>query len=307
MFTNKIKNLVISAGGVMIISYLGVLRFLDEKNIITNIQSYYGVSAGAILSLMLTLKYSIDEIEKFLFSFDFQKLLSDFDIDNFINNLSLSNGKNAEIVIKSVIIYKLGDNYDNITFIDLFNKTNIELNVYAMCCEENTMHEFNHLKTPDIPIWKAIAASSRIPIVYSPIKINNLTFVDGAVINKYPIQLIPKEKLPATLGILCECQQINNSTFDNQNLNNLLNIIYHIIDIDYIIYSPYNLQTIHIIIPSEVNINPIDFDLSIEQKKILFDIGYQAAKNQISKLIPNNFRCDCQCHNKIKRRYTSEF
>ena len=44
-----IKNLVISGGGIKIISALGVIKYLEENNNLKSINKFYGTSAGSIL------------------------------------------------------------------------------------------------------------------------------------------------------------------------------------------------------------------------------------------------------------------
>ena len=44
-----IKNLVLSGCGVKIFLYLGILKYLDEINILKNITRYVGCSAGSLI------------------------------------------------------------------------------------------------------------------------------------------------------------------------------------------------------------------------------------------------------------------
>jgi predicted acylesterase/phospholipase RssA len=66
--TNTIKHLVISGGGVTGFSFFGSLRESSERNIwnIENIETIYGTSIGALIGVMLALKYDWNTLETYL-------------------------------------------------------------------------------------------------------------------------------------------------------------------------------------------------------------------------------------------------
>ena len=59
MTTTTIKHLIISGGGPTIIQTLGSLHYLYENEFINvdNIQSIYATSAGAIIAVLLCLRF----------------------------------------------------------------------------------------------------------------------------------------------------------------------------------------------------------------------------------------------------------
>ena len=66
-----IKNLVFKGGGVLGIAYVGVIEVLEQKQILQQIQSIAGTSAGAIIATLLSLKYNAAEVFNVLQSTDF--------------------------------------------------------------------------------------------------------------------------------------------------------------------------------------------------------------------------------------------
>ena len=50
--TNNIKHLVLSGGGLLGISYIGLLRYLEESHSIANIKSISGCSAGSFFGCL---------------------------------------------------------------------------------------------------------------------------------------------------------------------------------------------------------------------------------------------------------------
>ena len=61
---NIIKNLVFSGGSSKGFSYLGVLKALDEFNILDNIEELAGTSIGALFCCYIVLKYHPDDLIK---------------------------------------------------------------------------------------------------------------------------------------------------------------------------------------------------------------------------------------------------
>jgi predicted acylesterase/phospholipase RssA len=279
------KNLVISSGGVIILSLLGSLKYFNEQELLKNIKCYFGVSAGAILSTMLVLDYTIDEIKDFLINFDLLKFVGNYDITNFITNYGFSFGENREIIAQSIIIYKLGEENKDYTFKQLYDDKNKELNLFATCVEDKTLWKFSHNSNENVPIWKAILASSNIPFVFAPVEIDNKTFIDGAVINEYPINYVPDNELDETLGIYYN----NTYNLDLNHLNSIPNLKYYLEIMFLYIANKFNYSnkyTIKICLPDEYKDYSYKFDISNEEKHILIDIGYNITKHHY-KFIAN--------------------
>ena len=61
-----IKNIVFTSGGTRGICYIGVIKLLEEYNLLKNLNTYCGVSIGSIFALLLLLDYSYKELEELL-------------------------------------------------------------------------------------------------------------------------------------------------------------------------------------------------------------------------------------------------
>jgi predicted acylesterase/phospholipase RssA len=68
------KNLVISGGGFNCFQFFGIIKYLDDNNLLKEINKYISVSAGSLISLLLIIGYKFNEIENFLIKFDFSKI-----------------------------------------------------------------------------------------------------------------------------------------------------------------------------------------------------------------------------------------
>jgi predicted acylesterase/phospholipase RssA len=75
------RRLLFSGGGVRVISYLGALQVFQENNLLKHVREFCGVSAGALVALMLALGYSFRVIERFCYEFDFNSMHT-FDLES---------------------------------------------------------------------------------------------------------------------------------------------------------------------------------------------------------------------------------
>ena len=93
-----IKNLVLSSGSIIGISYLGCLQILEERNLVENIENILGCSVGALFGLYMCLGYNSSELHQILKKVNFSDLtnIEYDDIINFTENLGLQDYKNYE-------------------------------------------------------------------------------------------------------------------------------------------------------------------------------------------------------------------
>ena len=64
----KIKHIVISGGGINLFTIYGCLKYLNKKKLwhIKNIKSLYGSSCGSLLSLLICLDITWNELDLYL-------------------------------------------------------------------------------------------------------------------------------------------------------------------------------------------------------------------------------------------------
>ena len=279
------KNLVISSGGINILCLLGSLKYLNENNLLNNTKCFFGVSAGAILCTMLALEYTIDEMKDFFINFNLLKFVGEYDITNFINNYGFSFGESRDIIGQSIIIYKLGEQNKDYTFKQLYNDTKKELNIFSTCVEDNTLCQFSHKSNENVPIWKAMASSCNIPFIFTPVHINNKTFIDGALINGFPMNYVDNNEMNNTIGLL-----INNNNNKIDYFDNIPNLKYYL-ETYFLYISPkckchnsYK-NTIEICLPEKYKNFTYKFDISNEDKNILIDIGYNITKDKYQIIV----------------------
>lgn len=202
------KNLVLSGGGTKGIIHLGVLSELIEQKIIiiNRLKNIIGSSVGAIIGCLLIIGFKIDEIMEFLVKIDFSKLFR----PNFLNifsNYGIENGIIITGIISQILLQKT--EIPEITFSQLFIKTKIGFHITGSCLDTKKTELFNHIETPNMKIIDAIRISISLPGFFTPIVLNEKTYIDGGVLNNYPINYFSDE-LDFTIGIyLCNNYNTN--------------------------------------------------------------------------------------------------
>jgi predicted acylesterase/phospholipase RssA len=219
-----IKNLVFSGGSSKGFSYLGVLKALDEFNILDNIEELAGTSIGALFCCYIVLKYHPDDLIKIFMELDLNWLhnINSDSILNLLNKYGLDNGENVIKFLELIISFKFPNKSpSSITFIDLWNYNPIKITLTGCRVYQDfiDLELYNHILTPSMSIIKALRISMSIPPLFTPLDEDKYHLMDGGIINNYPIDLF-KDQKDTTLGILAY------ETLENKKCNNAILIAY---------------------------------------------------------------------------------
>lgn len=199
-----IKNIVLSASGSKIFIHCGFLKYLEKNKLLDKLENIIGCSGGAFIGFLITIGYNIDTIIEVFLNINYDKLkkIDSDSILNFFDNWGIDNSEGFKRVITIFLKTKL--NTTNITFKELYDKTNINLVITASNLCKNTEVFFDYIKFPDMDVIQAILMSISIPILFTPKKYDEEIYVDGALLCSYPIEYIEINKLKyeETLGIV---------------------------------------------------------------------------------------------------------
>ena len=264
-----IKNLVLSSGSIIGISYLGCLQILEERNLVENIENILGCSVGALFGLYMCLGYNSSELHQILKKVNFSDLtnIEYDDIINFTENLGLQDG--IKIMKITEIMIKAKTKNPDITFSELYNLTKKNLIVLTTCLTDRKEEYFNYILTPDVKIIDAVRMSISIPFLFKPVIYKNKYYVDGAVINSYPMDYF-KDEMDKTLGILIH-------TLGSCNIKNIEDFCLSILFCSLInkkndTYEKYKHNTI-LISKYTKACSGFEFSIDDEVKEVLIKIG----------------------------------
>jgi len=179
----KYDEIIISSGGNKGIATLGSLTHFSKNYPIHKIKYLTGSSFGAIICMLLNIGYSIDELNDILFKINFMEF-QECKIINFINTCGFDEGTKFYNFLKATILNK---NFSsNITFNELYEKTNKILTVAVVNITKGITEYHNYQTTPDLSIVLSIRMSSNIPILFSPVIYNDNYYIDGGLLDPFP-------------------------------------------------------------------------------------------------------------------------
>ncbi len=252
------KRLVLSSGSLKGFQYVGVLRALEEKNLVAQIQEYVGVSIGSLFSLFMILNFTSNEIEKLLLELDLKALmypniLQLTDIYGIIDPSGIIN------LIKDMLAKK--NVSPDITMHGLYQRYQKTLIVYTtMLGDEHRGIALTHESHPELEVWRAVLMSISIPFIFPPVRYNSNLYIDGAIKNNFPID---RYDIDETLG--CNLLDLVGAedTFGNY-VQRVYSSIYSNVEDD----EKYN------IINLKVCLSTLVFFLDNDTKQMLFKAGY---------------------------------
>jgi predicted acylesterase/phospholipase RssA len=278
-FSTKYDNLVLSGGGVKGICHLGAIDQLVKKGLIDlkKLKNLAGTSVGSLIGCLIVLGFKIDEIWNFIVKIDFKYLFKP-NIMNFLTDYGIEDGTTITDLIEQIIFSKTS--LHNITFIQLYNITKISFHITGSCLTTKQSIVFNHTTTPDTMVSKAIRISISIPGFFTPITLNNNQYIDGGVLNNYPIDIF-KDDLDRTIGIIL-CYD-NRTDYDcpEQYFISIFNLF-----IDHyqsLFLSNTNHQSMIKIINTYLDISSCNFYISNENKQKLFKTGSDSVDSMINE------------------------
>ncbi|WP_456295153.1 patatin-like phospholipase family protein [Vibrio sp. AK197] len=196
------KNLVFEGGGVKGIAYLGALKVLNEKNILENIQRVGGTSAGAINAVLVGLGYSEKETEAILWNLDFNNFMDDSwgisrDTQRLLNEFGWYKGDFFRHWIAQLIKAKTGNTESTFADIEALKQAKGFKSMYFMGTNLSTSFSevFSAEHTPRICVADAARISMSIPLFFaSKRSMRGDVYVDGGVLDNYPIKLFDRKK-----------------------------------------------------------------------------------------------------------------
>lgn len=171
-------GIVLSGGGIRGIAHLGVLKALKNFDITPDFIS--GTSAGAIVGA--TLASGIDPQKAFNIYME-TKLWRFF--RPALGSLGLINIETTNLLFKE---YLLKENIEDLE---------IPLTITAVNFSEGKAVQFTKG-----PLIKAIHASCCIPGIFKPVMINDQMYVDGGIINNFPVEPL-MDKCDFIIGSSC--------------------------------------------------------------------------------------------------------
>ncbi len=226
-----IKHIVISGGGPTGIKALGALQHLEKHEFwnIENIESMYCTSAGAIIGLLVALKFDWDTINNYIIKRPWHEAyqIGVNQIFEAYNKKGLFDEKVIDIFYKPFFNSK--DISMKMTMSEFYKYTKIDFHVFTLEMNRFEIVDISYKTHPDLELLKAIHMTIALPLVISPCCIGDDCFVDGGMISNYPLNYCIKNNCITDTNGYNEILGLRNNyvkdtdTKNNNGNNNIVN------------------------------------------------------------------------------------
>ena len=200
------KRICLSGGGIRAVAFLGALEALHQKKLLRSVKEYVGISAGAFICFGICIGYTLQEMKKIAFEFDFSHIrsLEATSAIDFLETYGFDSGENLVKLFESLLKQKQFP--PTLTFQELRDAKpdTPSFRCFATDLTKCMAREFSYQKTPTIPILHALRATMSLPLYFSPVadaETGNL-LSDGALIDNYPMALLQPEERRESLGFV---------------------------------------------------------------------------------------------------------
>jgi hypothetical protein len=295
------NTLILSGGCMKTISTLGSLQYCYETNLLSNIETYVGTSAGAMICFFLAIGYTPIEIITYLCVNNVFKDVV-LDIRGMLNHTGAVSYAIVQDTLEKMTISKIG--YLP-TFTDIKNLFNKNLVITTYNFTKGELEYLNFDNTPTMPVLVALRMTSSLPLVFEPFEYMKNVYIDGGIVENFPLRYIA-EVVPQTpdnpdkpvinthhiLGIIIEFNNHESEASDESpapkntmhdfNELNILEYIYKLLAIPLEQNLKYCLKEAEKnsdtdIIRIHSKINMFNFDLDTHDKLEYFSDGYNVA------------------------------
>jgi len=204
------RNLVFEGGGVKGVGYLGALEVLEEKGILPEITRIGGTSVGAINAVLLGLNFSAKESKEIICKLNFKNFLDDSwgfirDVTRLTTEYGWYKGDFFRKWIGGLIKEKTGNSEATFADIEALKKKKGFRSLYLIGTNLSTgfSEVFSAEHTPRMCVADAARISMSIPFFFAAIRnVRGDCYVDGGVLDNYPVKLFDRKKYLDTENFL---------------------------------------------------------------------------------------------------------
>jgi len=281
-------GLVLSGGGAKGFAHIGVLKVLEEAGV--KIDYIGGTSMGAVIGGLYAIGYNATQIDSIIEVTNFGNLMNDF----------IPRSSKSFFERKKDERYALTLPFDGfrIGSPEALSKGMYGFNMLSrLTLPVRHIRDFNKLPTPflcmgtNIAIGEqvlfdkgilaqALAGSSALPSVFSPVLIDDNLIVDGGVINNYPIDEVKKMGADIVIGV-----DVQSGLLNKDQLRDATKIFFQITNLQMIEKMKANATKTDIYIRPDVrNYGAVTFDKAVEIVKKGEDATF-AVYEKINRLV----------------------
>lgn len=219
-------GLVLSGGGAKGLAHIGVIKKIEEAGI--QIDKIGGTSMGAIVGGLYAAGYSTDQLDSIFRQMNFKTLIQD----------EFPRESKTFFEKKQSARYAVRLNFNNFQ-LKIPSGISKGQNVYSLLAQLTAHIQINDFSQLPIPFYcvvtnietgqaeilthgrlaEAMSASGSIPTLFQPVDIEGKLYIDGGVLNNYPVEEMKKRGVDYIIGV-----DVQDSLMTRENLTSGLDI-----------------------------------------------------------------------------------
>jgi predicted acylesterase/phospholipase RssA len=189
MDASSVHYFVFGGGGTRGIAYAGaLLEWLTytKYNLQLNLKGCAGTSIGGLYAAALCCGLPPDQIMSIAKNTNLIDIVN-IDITNLWSFWGMESGNSIVSWLTKII----GD----VSFRKLYENTGRRLELVVTNLNSGQAEYLSHETVPEMQVAQGVAISMALPPVFPPVKLKNHLFIDGGVIDNYPIHRFPAEEV----------------------------------------------------------------------------------------------------------------
>ena len=188
----EIKHLVFSGGGPAGLLTYGAVKELAYANtwVLTNIQSIYGTSIGAYIGILISLGYDWTWLDDYIIKRPWEKVFT-VTAQTFWDAYEQKGLLGEKIVLESLKpLLEAKDLPEQCTLQELYAFNQIDIHLYTTNINSMRLSkvDLSHTTHPQLSVITALCMSMSYPLAFKPICIDGDCFIDGGLLNNFPLQ-----------------------------------------------------------------------------------------------------------------------
>lgn len=298
---SKKVDLVFEGGGVRGIGLVGALSVFEKAGY--QFVNIAGTSAGAIVATLLAAGYTADEIKQTIMDLDFHTftdppmfghipLLGPAIDEVFLQGLY--KGDRLQALIRNLLAAKGVHTFGDLIHPEYATEEKYRFKVRVIASDISNRRELvlpqditaYGMRPEELDVSLAVRMSLSIPFFFTPVRLQGNSIVDGGLLSDFPVDLFDSNGQPEwpTFGIRLLTTKNPGRAIPQISLPHMLHgLVDELLAIFWTAMEAparHYLANDKFVRTTEVDtlgILSTDFNLSLEQKKALFDSGVQAA------------------------------
>ena len=277
-------GLVLSGGGAKGLAHIGALKIIEESGI--RIDYIGGTSMGAIVGALYASGYNARQLDSIIDQLDFEELIQD-DIPRNSKTFYEKGETEKYAVTLPFDGFKVG-------FPSGLSKGQNVYNLFSqLTAHVNDIDDFSKLPIPFFCIAtnvetggevvldkgylpQAISASGALPSIFAPVIINDTVYVDGGVVNNYPVDKLKAKGMDIIIGI-----DVQDTLRTRKDLNSAFEVLVQINNYRTINAMAEKRQKTDIYIHPNIDEYTV---VSFDQARKIIEAGEQGAQKVIDQL-----------------------